>query len=70
MSNAGPRFFLDQDNDSHWFVVPCENEKQWEGWLSIPAGDERGWPAPPFAKAVGGSPRLVTFNNPEIEERP
>ena len=67
MANAGERYFLDQDSDAHWFVVPCENEKQWDEWVNLPEGDERGWHAPSFARAVGGSPRLVTFNNPDIE---
>ena len=67
MPNAGPRYFLDQDNDGHWYVIPCENENEWEEWCNILEGDERGWQPPIFARSVGGSPRLVTFNNPDIE---
>lgn len=60
------RFFLSQDNDSHWFVIPVARQQEWNDWLDIPEDDERAWEAPDFAKSVGGAPCLVTFSDPEI----
>lgn len=62
----GDRFYLTQDNDSHWYVVPLVNKHEWDEWCDIDPDDERAWMPPEFAKAVGGSPCLVTFSNPEI----
>ncbi|WP_312405186.1 hypothetical protein [Rhizobium sp.] len=60
------RFYLSQDNDGHWFVIPVSKASEWGEWLRIDSDDERAWTAPDFAKQVGGSPCLVTFTNPEI----
>lgn len=67
MANAGHRYFLAQDNDCHWYVVPCENAEEWDVWCNLPVDDPRSDGPPRFAVMVGGSPRLVTFNNPEID---
>lgn len=61
------RYFLAQDNDSHWYVVPVKREEDWGKWLSLDSEDERSWEVPDFARGVGGSPRLVTFFDPDIE---
>jgi len=61
-----PRYILVRDNDSHWYVIPCDMTEQWESWLSIDSDDERSWEAPEFAEIVGGSPSLVTFSNYQI----
>jgi hypothetical protein len=60
------RFFLGQDNDCHWYVIPDARRGDWEMWLAIPDGDEHGWDVPEWAKCVGGSPGLVTFLNPTL----
>lgn len=61
-----PRFFMDQDNDCHWYIIPQERGDEWHKWKSIPDGDERGWTVPDWAKPIGESHTLVTFEDPEI----
>jgi|GEM_PF-3070965 len=60
-------YFLSQDNDSHWYVVPRSKQKEWEAWLDIPEDDEASWDVPSFAEEVGGSPELVSFSKFSIE---
>lgn len=60
------RFYLAQDNDSHWYVVPVARKAEWDEWCEIAPDDERAWDAPDFAKQVGGAYSLVTFENPTI----
>lgn len=58
------RFFLGQDNDCHWYVIPDARRDEWHTWLNIPDDDERSWDAPEWAKPVGGAPGWVTFSDP------
>lgn len=60
------RFFLAQDNDTHWYIVPADRIDDWREWLSIDSDDERAWEVPDFARPVSGSPIRVTFTDPEI----
>lgn len=59
-----PRFFFDQDNDSHWYLVPVDRRAEWDAWRAIPEGDERGWEVPDFAKRMDGGPEFYTFTEP------
>jgi hypothetical protein len=58
------RFFLDQDQSSHWYIVPESYRLEWAEWCELAEDDEAGWTAPEWAKPVGGHPALVTFTNP------
>ena len=60
------RYRMEQDNDSHWYVIPVARQPEWNAWLEIDSDDERAWEPPEFAQQVGGSYCLVTFTNPEI----
>lgn len=68
----GPqRFFLDQDNDCHWYLIPACNRKDWDDFLDIPEDDERSWEVPGFANPLGRGVNAITFQNPlghEIKE--
>ena len=55
------RFCLACDNDAHWYVIPMDRRAEWNDWLDIDADDERAWQVPAFARAIGGSPTRVTF---------
>lgn len=59
------RFYLDTDNDSHWFIIPLTRKAEWEKWLELDQDTEAAWLAPKFAIEVGGSPNSVTFSQPE-----
>ncbi len=53
------RFFLDQDGDCHWYLVPESKREKWEKWK-----DSESWKCLDFAKPLGGGPRGVTFERP------
>ncbi len=58
------RFFLSQDNSSHWYLVPVSQDILWEQWRNIPEDDERSWVEPEFAKRIDG-PHRLTFTDPK-----
>lgn len=60
------RFFLDTDNDAHWYIIPEKYREEWDVWLGFDPDDERGWNTPEYAKALGGSPTRISFENPEF----
>ena len=35
------RFFLSQDGDCHWFIVPVAKRDEWYEWKEIDGDDER-----------------------------
>lgn len=59
------RFFFDQDNGSHWYMIPEKCKEKWNEWLNIPSDDERSWEAPEFAQRLDGGPEAVTFVDPK-----
>ncbi len=61
------RYFLSQDNDCHWYVIPADKRDEWNAWCEIDPDDDLAWDPPSFAKPINGSPTLVTFSDPEIE---
>lgn len=54
-------YFLSQDNDCHWFIIPVENRNEWNAWLEEEGEDS--WVVPSFAIEVGGRPSKVTFKD-------
>ena len=69
MSSTNTRYFLDQDNDGHWYVVRREKSHVWDEWLDLPSDNPDAWEPPVgVAYPVGGSPTLVTFTNPRIDD--
>lgn len=58
------RFFLAQDDDCHWYLVPVDKREEWSEWREIPSDDERSWDVPDFATAIDG-PHLLTFTDPQ-----
>ena len=63
MSN---RYFLGQDNDSHWYIVPDDKRAQWDAWINMRSSERLSWDAPEYAQAIGGSPGMVTFTEPKL----
>ncbi len=62
------RYRLVTDADSHWYVIPANKLTDWNEWSEITEtnpDDERGWDAPAYASPIGGSPTLVSFENPQ-----
>lgn len=60
---SGKGFFLSQDSDCHWYVVPEENTEEWYQWAELDSEDERSWTPPEFAIRLGGSPSRVIFKH-------
>ena len=61
------RFFLAQDNSSHWYVIPVSKRDEWSAWLDLDGDDERAWDVPEWALRTYGAPSLVIFEAPNIE---
>lgn len=55
------RFFLDNDNDGHWYIIPVDKISEWEEWSNLSEDNEDSWDTPDFAIPIGGSPTLITF---------
>ena len=60
------RYFLSQDNSSHWYIIPVDKQSAWEAWTGLDEDDEKSWTAPEWAIALSGSPSLVTFTDPQF----
>jgi len=60
-------FFLSQDHDGHWYVVPTRLKKMWEIWLNLSGDNEEAWEAPDGVIRVGGSYELVKFTGFTID---
>lgn len=53
------RHFLDQDDDGHWYLIPCERVHEWDNWRESEDSDSS------FDDCrIAGAPRWVTFTNP------
>lgn len=62
---SAERFFLDQDQSSHWYIVPAAKRTEWDAWRDLPDDDEASWEAPIWSRRLDGSPTNITFSNPE-----
>lgn len=58
------RYFLGQDNSSHWYLVLEDSRLHWEAWRNLPEEDERSWNEPWYASRLNGGPGSVTFIDP------
>jgi hypothetical protein len=54
-------YFLDQDQSSHWYIVPRAHETEWQAWCELDEDDPKAWDAPEWAVRLGGGPNSVTF---------
>jgi hypothetical protein len=63
IAEANRRFYLAQDDDCHWYVVPFAKRHEFEDWVA--SGEPDG--EPEGVERVGGSPTLVTFADYRIE---
>lgn len=63
------RYFLDQDNSMHWYLVEADHGAEWDAWTSLPDDDPAGWACPGYAERLDGGPSRVTFENPDTRGR-
>lgn len=60
------RYFLDQDQDSHWFAIPVSRRPDWDRWKALDQDDPKGWADPVYATALPGHPNRMTFCIPKF----
>lgn len=58
------RYFLAQDNDTHWYLVPEDMRGDWDVWLDLDQDSEAAWTVPKGARRLDGGPSAVTFEKP------
>lgn len=58
------KYYLDTDNDGHWYIIPVDCKKEFEDWRGLDPDDEKSWDVPKFAHSIGGNPNSVHFENP------
>ena len=51
------KYFLDTDDDSHWYMIPADKREEWLIWHDLPEVDEE----PDFAVRLNGHPNFVEF---------
>jgi hypothetical protein len=54
--NQPKEFYLSQDKDCHWYIVPMEFDKEWREWKADFDPDFGTPEIPSFAIPVGGHP--------------
>ena len=62
------RYFLDQDESCHWYIIPVNKRKAWEDWRNGNQDLEISWEVPEYVIEVGGCHNLVTFSSPKVDE--
>lgn len=58
------RYFLDCDDDAHYYLVPENKRDEWNAWRAIPSDDERSWDVPDFARRINNW-TSITFIDPQ-----
>lgn len=64
------RYFLSQDNDCHWYIIPNKNREEWREWVdNVDEDDPKSWDAPDFAKTISGGASSITFLDPSSYDK-
>lgn len=61
------RYFLDRDNDGHWYIINSDKRDEWSEWVDADGEDEYGWSIPVYAQPINGNPSRVEFDECEIK---
>lgn len=56
------KYFVDQDESCHWYVIPALRRAAWEAFLDIPEDDELSWNVPAWAIMIDGA-SSIEFEN-------
>lgn len=56
-----PKFFMDQDNACHWYMIRADKRKDWQIWVELDETDEKSWHVPDYATQLSGSPKYIEF---------
>jgi hypothetical protein len=67
MTKQLQRYKLLSDDDGHYYIIPVEKTKQFRRWVDA-APYWEGYREENFeGRALGGSPSLLTFTDPQVE---
>jgi len=58
------KYFLDTDQNSHWYIIPTQHRAEWNDWVDLDQDIPENWNVPEWARAIGGHPNQVEFENP------
>lgn len=61
------RYFMDTDQNGHWFIIPEKFRNEWREWSEIPEEDERSWVPYLHAIPINGDPTTATFCFPKTK---
>lgn len=67
MNTQNKTYFLAQDHNCHWYIVPTELKEVWLDWLELDNDDENAWEEPEGVIRVNGDPSRVKFEKFIIE---
>jgi len=56
------RFFLDSDDDGHWYLVPLDIKEEWIEWNNLGTDEP-----PEGVQELGSHPNVVSFLSPDID---
>lgn len=59
------KYFMDQDNSGHNYIIEASRRNEWESWLGIDEDDEESWNVPDFARGIDGISE-IEFENPSV----
>ncbi len=62
------RYFLAQDQSTHWYLVPAERRQDWDAWCNLDEDDAASWERPDWASRLDGDPSRVTFAEPRDDK--
>lgn len=57
-------YFLDNDDDGHWYLVPHNQRAEWYSWLNFDGEAD----VPVWARLLSGGPQDVIFIAPKFLE--
>lgn len=65
MDGSNIRYFLSQDNDAHWYLIPDERREEWYQFVNCDGYDD----VPEFAQRLNTSHEFITFTDPKEQLR-
>lgn len=57
------RYFLDQDDSCHWYLIPISKKSEWFEWC---ANQDENWDSPAWATILDGPISCITFTDPKL----
>ena len=65
-STPAPTYFLDCDEDGHWYLIPTDFRHGWNEWVNLPYDEDNPAKLPASVVCLDGGPHRVSFSHPII----